>query len=232
MFNIYGKWKLYAVLIVDHHGPRVYLVGADGEYLLKGKKDKSSRLINNGTVLACYNEEQHIKKFIDSGLTTETPMVISGMSLEPIDKEVNDRGKTLFEFTVANSFVQSDNREFESQYCMCEGCNHPVSAIVRSYVDQGTIDQINMGNTVHLEEGEVNYQCNNCHNEVSKTYRGIKVWKTITSDLLKLPEPPTSKGAQLQTEPKVKARARVEPLRDEEIIEILGRIRNDNNQGL
>ena len=76
---------------------------------------------------------------------------------------------------------------------MCKNCSHPVSAIVRSYVDQGTIDQINLGNTVHLEEGEVNYQCNNCHNEVSKTYRGIKVWKTITSDLLKLPEPPTPK---------------------------------------
>lgn len=197
MFNIYGKWKLYAVLIVDDRGSRVYLVGS-GEDLLKSRRNKSNWLVNNGTVLVCYTEEQHIKKFIDSGLTTETPMVISGMSLEPIDKELNAGGKTLFEFTVANSFVQSDNGEFESQYCMCGGCNHPVSAIVRSYVDQGTIDQINLGNTVHLEEGEVNYQCNNCHNEVSKTYRGIKVWKTITSDLLKLPEPPTSKRTTLK----------------------------------
>lgn len=231
MFSIYGNWKLYAVLRVDDRGPRVYLVGADGEYLLKGKKDKSNRLINNGTVLACYNEEQYIKKFIDSGLTTETPMVISGMSLEPIDKEVNAGGKTLFEFTVANSFVQSDNREFESQYCMCKNCNHPVSAIVRSCVDQGTIDQINLGNTVHLEEGEVNYQCNNCNTEVSKTYRGIKVWKTITSDLLRLPEPPTSEGAGPTSKVKAReVRARVEPLRDEEIADILWRIRNDNNQ--
>ena len=47
-------------------------------------------------------------------------------------------------------------------------------------VSQADLDKLNSGQTLEVESGEMVYACENCGNSQQKTYKNLKIWKTIT----------------------------------------------------
>lgn len=181
MFNIYGDWRLFAVLQPNGEGKfRVFVVGYNG--VPKEKRYQTvDYMLNHGNIVFDVREESEVKKFIDAGLTTAAPMLLSGVSLSTIGDN-NPAETKPFKFNNTNSFVQSKDG-FESQYCMCQNCNHPVSPEVMVEMTQGGLDKLNAGETIEAESGEVFYNCGSCGNYFQKTYRNLRIWKTMNYTL-------------------------------------------------
>jgi hypothetical protein len=158
---------------------RVYIVGHEGmpseKYLMN-----TDYYLNHGYLVmeVCRPEDQ--QKLIDAGLTTKNPIRVNGFITEPLKKDAAAENTKPFKFTDSNSFVQAKDGSFENQYCMCSNCYHPVPTTVTVPVSQADLDKLNSGQTLEFESGDMVYSCENCGNSQQKTYKNLKIWKTIT----------------------------------------------------
>lgn len=186
MFTLSGNWKLIAVLKVEGDSSRVFILGWGGMPSEEDLNDPE-QLLRHGYILFEIQDNETVKSMIEAGLTSKDPMLVTGFTFSKLLSKANN-GEKPFDFTVANSFVQSKDGKFESQYTMCESCNHPVSATVTANVTQGILDRINTGETVEIESGNVSYSCGNCGYFIQRPYRDLRIWKTLSSHQLSFEE--------------------------------------------
>lgn len=179
MFNLHRNWLLFAVMQVSSGNTRVFIVGHEG---MPSDKNLMSTdyYLNYCYVIMEVSRPEDQQKLIDAGLTTKNPVQINGFIAEPVKKDAQAGETKPFKFTDSNSFVQTKDGSFENQYCMCSGCYHPVPTVVTVPVSQADLDKLNSGQTLEVESGEMVYACENCGNSQQKTYKNLKIWKTIT----------------------------------------------------
>jgi hypothetical protein len=179
MFNLYRNWLLFAVMQVSCGSTRVFIVGHEGMPSDKNLMN-TDYYLNYCYVIMEVSRPEDQQKLIDAGLTTKNPVLINGFIAEPVKKDAQAGETKPFKFTDSNSFVQTKDGSFENQYCMCSGCYHPVPTVVTVPVSQADLDKLNSGQTLEVESGEMVYACENCGNSQQKTYKNLKIWKTIT----------------------------------------------------
>lgn len=179
MFNLHRNWLLFAVMQVSSGSTRVFIVGHEGMPSDKNLMN-TDYYLNYCYVIMEVSRPEDQQKLIDAGLTTKNPVLINGFIAEPVKKDAQAGETKPFKFTDSNSFVQTKDGSFENQYCMCSNCYHPVPTVVTVPVSQADLDKLNSGQTLEVESGEMVYACENCGNSQQKTYKNLKIWKTIT----------------------------------------------------